>query len=137
MNSATDKSAWARRRGFTFAEVLAATVFMGVLIPVTMQGLQVANHAAVVATRKRVAAQLADRMLTEAIVTGEWRDGAQQGDFGEDWPGYRWVLASTAWDEDALQIVAVEVFYPAQGREHSVWLSTLAEEDSTAEGERP
>jgi type II secretory pathway pseudopilin PulG len=137
MNSATDKSAWARRRGFTFAEVLAAMVFMGVLIPVTLQGLRVSNHAAVVAARKRVAAQLADRTLTEAVLTGEWRDGSQQGDFGEDWPGYRWVLASATWDEDALQVVAVEVFYQAQGREHSVWLSTLAEEDAEAEGERP
>ena len=73
MNSAIKKSAWARRRGFTFAEVLAATVFMGVLIPVTLQALRVSNRAATVAARKRVAAQLADRMLSEMMVTGEWR----------------------------------------------------------------
>ena len=34
----------ATNRGFTLAEVLAAMVFMAIVIPVAMQGLQISNH---------------------------------------------------------------------------------------------
>ena len=44
---------------FTFAEVLAALLFMAIVIPVAMQGVQVANRAGVAAQRKTVAIQLA------------------------------------------------------------------------------
>ncbi len=116
-------------RGFTLVETLAAMLFMAIVIPVAVRGVMLANRAGVVAERTRVAAQLADTLLTETVVTESWRYGAQEGDFEEEWPGYRWILDTEAWEEDAMRLVRVEVLYDVQDREYSVRLSTLAEEE--------
>ena len=116
------------RRGFTFAELLAAMLFLAIVIPVAVHALTVANRAGTLADRKRIAAQLANRQLTEAVVTDAWRDAEQEGDFGEDWPGYKWKMAEEAWEEDTLRLLTVTVFYTVQQREYSVRLSTLVEE---------
>ena len=119
----------ARTRGFTLAETLAAMVFVAILVPVAIEGVQIASRAGVVADRKRVAAQLADRLLSEMAVTEDWRYGNDEGDFEEDAPGgYRWVLETGAWEKDTMRTLSVEVFFIVQGREYSVRLSTLAEE---------
>ena len=116
-------------RGFTLVETLAAMLFMGIVIPVAVRGVMLANRAGVVAERTRVASQLADTLLTEAVVTESWRYGAQDGEFEEEWPGYRWILDTEAWEEDAMRLVRVEVLYDVQDREYSVRLSTLAKEE--------
>ena len=121
--------------GFTLAEVLAAMLFMAIVIPAAVQGLMVANRAGVVAERKAVAARLADGLLTETVLTDGWQDSDDEGDFGEEWPDYRWILESDAWDEDTMQLVSVEVFHFAQGQEFSVRLSTVVEEADDEEDE--
>jgi type II secretory pathway pseudopilin PulG len=122
----------AKRRfqaAFTFAEVLAALVFMAIVIPVAMEGLQVANRAGVVAQRKGVAAQLADGMLNDLIVTNGWRTVRPSGTFSQDLlKGYRWVTENDMWTDDAMRLVSVEVFYMVQSREYSVRLSTLVQD---------
>ena len=117
------------RRGFTLVETLAAMLFMAIVIPVAVRGVMLANRAGVVAERTRVASQLADTLLTETIVAELWRDGSQEGDFEEEWPGYRWVLDTEAWDEDSMRVVWVEILFDVQDREYSVRLSTLAAEE--------
>ena len=116
-------------RAFTFVELLAAMVFMAIVIPAAIQGLIIANRAGVVAAHKREAAQLADRLLTEIVVTDEWQTTQRTGDFGDEWPGYRWVVDDVAWEEDSMRLLTVEVFFEAQGQEYSVRLSTLVAEE--------
>lgn len=115
-------------RGFTLVEMLAAMLFVAIVIPAAARGLILANRAGVVAERKRVASELADYLLTETIVTEAWMDGYQEGDFGEEWPGYRWVLEDESWDEDTMRVVSVEVLFNVQETEYAVRLSTLVEE---------
>lgn len=115
-------------RGFTLVEMLAAMLFVAIVIPVAARGLMLANRAGVVAERKRVAAELADYLLTEVMVTETWMDGDQEGDFGEERPRYRWVLEDESWDEDTMRVVSVEVLFDVQGTEYGVRLSTLVEE---------
>jgi len=129
-----------KRRGFTLAEILAAMVFVAVLVPVALEGLQIANRAGVMADRRRTAAQLADRLLTESLATESWRNGDQKGDFGEDGPGYRWLLETKAWEpalsgagsetEGTMRAVSVEVFFLVQEREYSARLTTLVEDSA-------
>ena len=64
------------RRAFTFAEILVAMVFVAIVIPVAVEGVLIANRAGTVAERKRVAARLADRLLAELVLTGEWADAS-------------------------------------------------------------
>jgi type II secretory pathway pseudopilin PulG len=120
---------WRQRQGgFTFAELLAAMVFMAILIPVVIQGVALANRASVVAERKTVAAQLAENKLNEIVLTRAWESPEKSGDFGEDWPAFRWVLTQSAWREDSMLELTVEVVFEVQGREHRVNLTTLVDE---------
>jgi len=114
--------------GFTFAEVLAAITFLGIVMPVAVRALTAADRLAVLAERKRVAAELGERKLNEIVIEEVWAFGESEGDFGEQHPRYRWVLAEEDWQEDGLRLLSVEVFFPSQGREWSVRLSTLVSE---------
>ncbi len=116
------------RRGFTFIETLAAMLFMAILIPVAMEGLMLANTVQLRASRKRIATELATRLLNESVVTQTWRDGDQNGDFGTDFPAFRWKLTSQSWTEDTMRLVTVEVTYTVQNREFTERLTTLADE---------
>ena len=47
-----------RHAGFTLVEVLAALLFMAIVIPVAVEGLRIASLAGQVAQRKSVAARV-------------------------------------------------------------------------------
>ena len=115
---------------FTFADVLAALVFMAIVIPVAMQGLQVANRAGVVAERKSLAVQMADRLLSEAIVTTNWVNSGQTGTLRQNGREFQWRLLNEPWTEDAMRLISVEIIYTVQSLEYRVLLSTLVKESS-------
>jgi prepilin-type N-terminal cleavage/methylation domain-containing protein len=115
------------RAGFTLVEALAAMAFLAILIPVVMRGLQVANLAGQVADRKASASRVADRLLNELVVTGQWKQSSSRGTVEEGTQQFRWQLRSRAWDKDALRLVSVEVTYAVQGRDYDVTLSTLVD----------
>ena len=116
---------YSRRAAFTLVEVLAALVFMGILIPVTMQAVQVANRAGQVSERKAVAQRIAERVLNEQLVTGQLYQNADSGSIDERRRTYEWRMESRTWTEDQLSLVTVTVTYEVQGREYDVRLSTL------------
>src|SRR6266404_5696463 len=115
--------------GFTLVEMLAAMLFMAIVIPVALQGLRIASRAGAVAGRKSVAVQLAESKLNELIVTGQWHNSGQGGASGAQWPGYQWTVKSEAWGGDTslnnLRLVTVEVTYPVQNQSYNVRLSTV------------
>ncbi len=114
--------------GFTLAEVLAALLFMAIVIPVAVQGLHIASRAGSVAERKAVGARLAETKLNELIVTGEWQSSAQQGTIAEGLRSYSWTLQSEPWAEDgAMRLVTVHVSVPVQGQDYDVHVSTLVD----------
>src|SRR5688500_679000 len=86
-------------RGFTLVEVLAALVFMAVLIPVTVRAVRVASQAGQVAERKAVAARIAERVLNESLLTGVLQNSAS-GRIEERRRTYDWTLRSEPWRED-------------------------------------
>jgi type II secretory pathway pseudopilin PulG len=124
----TTKSTSAVPRGvdaFTLAEVLAALVFMAIVIPVALQGLQIASRAGTVAERKREAARVAERVLNESIVATNYVQAVSSGTVLEAEREYRWTLRTEAWTESAMQILSVEVTFPVQGQDYTVPMSTL------------
>jgi len=88
--------------GFTLVEVLAALMFMAIVIPVTVQALHLSSLSGEVAVRKAEAARVADRVLNEAIVTGNY--GPQNGTITENGREFRWTLRSETWPIDAMQL---------------------------------
>jgi Tfp pilus assembly protein PilV len=114
------------RGGFTLAEVMAALMFLAIVIPTAVEVLHVASLAGEVAARKSTAARIADRVLSESLVTTNWSNGPQSGTVTEGAIDYRWRLTSQIWPQDAMESVTAEVTYQAQGKTYSVSLSTLA-----------
>lgn len=111
---------------FTLAEVLAALLFLAIVIPTAVEALHVASLAGEVAVRKSAAARVADRILNESLVTTNWNNGLQNGTVTEGILDLRWKLTSQNWPADSMQLLTAEVTFSAQGKDYSVKLSTLA-----------
>jgi hypothetical protein len=131
-----DKSASARLRrdksAFTLAEVLAALLFLAIVIPVALEGMHVASRAGSVAVRKREAARVAERILNENLVTTNWNNGASQvGTVVDGTRQFQWILRNEPWNVDqntsTMRLLSVEVTYAAQGQNYAVRLSTLTD----------
>src|SRR5580692_7990953 len=87
--------------GFTLAEVLAALLFMSIVIPVALEAMHVASRAGSVAVRRAAAARVAERLLSENIVTTNWSGGGvQAGNVSEGIYQYPWTLHNDAWTTD-------------------------------------
>jgi type II secretory pathway pseudopilin PulG len=144
------------RRGcsaFTLAEVLAALLFMAIVIPVAVEGLHVASQAGEVARRKSEAARVAERILNESIATTNW-NSSQSGTVTEGIREFRWRLDTGTWNQadtnqpatttaqgqavsaqpvvtqaassqTPMNLLSVEVSYTVQDHDYSVRLSTL------------
>ncbi|HVV73991.1 MAG TPA: hypothetical protein VHI52_21230 [Verrucomicrobiae bacterium] len=142
---------------FTLAEVLAALLFMAIVIPVAVEGLQLANRAGEVAQRKSQAARIAERVLNENLATTNWTQSSQSGTVTEGTREFRWTLTSESWNQNqtnqvpaetmamgqlvggqpqvtatassqtTLNLLSVEVTYAVQNRDYSVRLCTLVD----------
>src|SRR5437667_1169238 len=114
---------------FTLAEVLAAMVFMAILIPVALEGLSIASRAGEVAARKSEAALVAERILNETVVTTNWNKGSQSGTLRQGIREFRWKLRNDPWNQDAnqsaMRLLSVEVAFDTQGHDYTVRMSTL------------
>jgi type II secretory pathway pseudopilin PulG len=143
------------RGGFTLAEVLAALLFMAIVIPMAIQALRIASLAGEVAQRKSQAARVAERILNESIATTNWNVASQAGTVTEGSRDYRWSLRNEVWNQPntnllasssassgqlaggqpqvnqfaanqiTMNLLSVEVTYAVQDQDYSVRLSTL------------
>lgn len=107
------------------AEVLAALLFMAIVIPVAVEGLRVASLAGVVAERKREAVRVADRILSESLVTTNWNKSVQSGSTVDGGREFRWTLRLEPWGQGTVQQLSADVHFTAQGRDYAVRLDTL------------
>ena len=114
-----------RRHGFTLVEVLAALVFMAIVIPVAMKALGVANRAGEVSYRKAAAARIGERVLNEMLITSQFQGLSQNGVAYEGQQQYSWTIRSEPWTQDAMMLVSIQVLFAVQGRDYDVHLSTL------------
>jgi len=110
---------------FTFVEILAALVFLAILVPAIMQGITISNRASIVVERSAIATELAQNKLNELTLNDAWTAAETQGDFGSNWPGMRWTVAQATWDLDKMTLLTVKAFFTVQGQEQNVSLSTL------------
>lgn len=131
MNCETARIRRCRSSAFTLAEVLAALVFMAIVIPVAIEALSIAGRAGEVAALKGEAALVAERVINESLVTTNWDHAVQNGQTRQGIRDFRWTLRSEPWNEDPnqsdLRLLSVEVLFQAKGRDYSVRLSTLAQ----------
>src|ERR1700758_4151515 len=104
-----------RTAAFTLAEVLAALLFMAIVVPVAIEGLHIASLAGTVAERKGEAARVAQRILNESLVTTNWNQTEQTGTITEGSRPFRWRLRNEPWAPDpsqnAMRQLSVEVVF--------------------------
>lgn len=118
---------------FTFVEILAALLFLGIVMPVVIGALQVSNRSSVVSERSTVAVQLAENRLAELQLGDAWSSAGSSGDFGADYPGYRWELTKVDWENGAMTELQLVVYFTVQGTEREVRLSTLVNQSLAEE----
>jgi len=119
---------------FTLAEVLAAMLFLAIVIPAAVEALHVASLAGEVAARKGAATRIGDRILNESIVTTNWNVGSQNGAVTEGAEEFHWTLNNQNWPVDttaAMRLLTAQVTFAAQGHDYSVVLSTLVNSQTT------
>ena len=130
----------AEDHGFTLIEVLAALLFLAILVPAIATALSLSSRVSTLTDRRAVAAELAENQLNEELLGSAWQSAtATQGDFGADYPGYTWQMTQTGWNGDstnAMTELTMEVTFPVQGRPQSVKLTTLVNASvSSAQGQ--
>lgn len=115
---------------FTLAEVLVALLVTAVVIPVALRALMVAGSLRHAAVWRQQAVELADMKLHELVVTGEWTESEESGDFGDDYPEFSWELTTDTWTDGdiALREVDLTVRGPARVGQTVVTLTTLVPE---------
>jgi len=112
--------------------VLAALLFLAIVIPVALQAMHIASRAGSVSVRKAEAARVAERILNENLVTTNWNNGGNQsGTLNEGLRQFRWTLQNDPWTFDpnlsTMRQLSVQVTYTAQGQDYFVRLSTLVD----------
>jgi type II secretory pathway pseudopilin PulG len=129
------------RAAFTLIEVLAALLFLAIAIPAILGAISASSRSAEAAERTVIAAQLAENQLSQIIIDQSNTTGGSvssnssggRGDFGQDYPGYRWEMKEEPWTAAAdLTQYTVQVFFSVKGQERSVEISTLIGLPATA-----
>jgi Tfp pilus assembly protein PilV len=114
-----------RPGGFTFIELLVTVVFLGIIMPVAMQSIGLCTRIGGQSRRQIEAASLARTKLTELTCSSDWQSGEKSGDFGTDWPGYKWTATVSSWTDSTVSQLDLTVTWQSQGRQRSITLSTL------------
>jgi type II secretory pathway pseudopilin PulG len=127
-----------RVRAFTLAEVLAALLFMAIIIPVAMQGVSTASRAGNLGQRKVTAMRIAERVLEEQFITNQVTGTAPYGTVIEGSLSYPWTLRTDPWTaadtSSSLLVVTVRVEFELQGHTYDVALSTLYDPAASSSG---
>lgn len=115
-----------RAKGFTLVEVVVATVVLSLGLIGALTAFSMASRAAAASRNDTIISLLAQQKLAEVQLEDRnaLAPGATSGDFGEDYPDYRWQL--TVEEPDELNVVAVHlvIFAPQSGRERETRFST-------------
>ena len=112
--------------GFTLAEVLAALVFMAIVIPVAVQALRIGARVSESALRKDTATRIARQALSEAVITASSTGGSQRGSVTENQVNYQWEVRSEAWQVSQLRLLTAKISYAVQGANQHIQLTTLS-----------
>jgi prepilin-type N-terminal cleavage/methylation domain-containing protein len=115
-----------RLRGFTLPEVLAALLLAAIVLPVVLRGVSLSMFASVDARHRLEAISLAETKLAELSgSSSSTMNGSSGGDFGPDYPLFRWSSTASSVDTD-LSEIRVRVSWTARGQEQWIDLSSFA-----------
>ncbi len=106
-------------------EVLAALLFMAIVIPVAIEGIRIASLAGEVGQRKKIAARIGQSALDEMRSNTQTQNSVSSGQVQQGALTYQYTIRTETWPEDAMRLATVDVAFAVQGRNYDVQLSTL------------
>lgn len=118
------------KKGFTLMEILATIVLIAVIIPVVMKGISITTHLASDSAGKLQAVNLAENKLAEILLEKQWLNGSQSGNFTDEYSAYRWQMDAVDSIDSGLKQIDVWVFWDRRGRERSMHLTTLVNDEN-------
>jgi len=133
---------WRRRRGkrfspleagFTLVEMIVAMVLLAAGITAALGGVSSVIETQRLSEEYTKAALLAQSILTEVEQVDGLIEGTDQGDFGEQYPGWRWEREVVEAESEGLLQVTVVVYWTSGRRERSFSLVTYRLAPSTEE----
>lgn len=122
-------------KGFTLIEILATFVLIALIIPAVMEGISLSMKLGAKSKRQIEACALAETKLSEFLISGDYDEGDQSGEFEDDYSDYSWGLTVDDWEEeDSMQQLTMAVDWTdSLGKDHSVQLATLVYTGSEGE----
>jgi general secretion pathway protein I len=93
--------------GFSLIEVIVAILILGVALVTLTEGVISALTSSKTSELQTTAAMLAAGQIETLRAAGDYPDGETQGDFGDEFPQYRW--SQTIGDTDVTGLHDVDV----------------------------
>src|SRR3954451_23462376 len=115
MKLRTDKRPKAARAAFTLMEVLAALLFMAIVIPVAIEGIRIASLAGEVGQRKKIAARIGQSALDELRSNTQSQNAGSSGQVQEGATTFQYTIRTESWAEDAMRLATADVAFTVQG----------------------
>ena len=106
-------------------------LLIAIILPVALHGVSLGMWAADNARHQAEATTLAQNKLAELAASPSLVAGNQSGDFGPDYPAYRWDSMALSRDYGLLEL-DVAVSWTARGNDRNVTLATLVYQSGTA-----
>ena len=114
------------RRGVTLVETLAALALVAITLPVLARAWIITMDCAARSRAQVVSTTLAQNKLADLVAAGDQADDAESGDFGNDYPGYRWQVDTSSWPlDDRFRQINVTVKWNRRNMDYETTLSTL------------
>ncbi len=102
----------ALKRGFTLLEMVIAVGILGAALVVVIRGYVVTLRSLEHASGRATAFMLAENLLVEYELEGDFSPGEYAGEFEEDFEGFRWEISAgpLSYDGEVLEgVLRVEV----------------------------
>ena len=103
--------------GFSLIEVIVAILILGVALVALTEGVTSALTSSKASELQTTAAMLAAGQIETLRATGDYSDGETEGDFGDEFPQYRWTQTIGDTDVSGLHDVDVVVNDSQTGKE--------------------
>ena len=105
--------------GFTLVEMIVATVLLAVGVAATLGAIHAAAQTTMAADGAQTSALLAQKQITQLeLQPDQISGGDQQGEFGDEYPGYKWQQSVEATDYSNLFKVTLTVSWGSNNDQH-------------------
>lgn len=113
-----------RRHAFTLLEVLVALALLAIGLVGVMESVSQSLRQTKANADRAEAGTLAQQRLTELTLTTDLAPGTDEGEFGDEHPGFRWRSSVESTEHDGLYRLSVTVLWTPPSGEQSLELQT-------------